>query len=63
MAEKACRNCKLIITQGDTCPLCGQKNLTPKWTGYVALLNAEKSEVAKKLGFKVNGSYALHIND
>ena len=40
------------------------ENLTHKWTGYVALLNAEKSKkVAKELGFKVNGSYALHIND
>ena len=63
MTEKACRNCRLIISQGDTCPLCSQKNLTPKWSGYVVILNVEKSEIAKKLNLKVTGSYALHINE
>ena len=63
MVEKACRNCRLIISQGDTCPLCGQNKLTPKWTGYVVVLNVEKSEIAKKLGLKINGSYALHLAD
>jgi DNA-directed RNA polymerase subunit E" len=63
MAEKACRNCRLIMSQGDTCPICGQNKLTSKWTGYVVVLNVEKSEIAKKLGLKINGSYALHLND
>lgn len=63
MAEKACRTDRLIIAQGDTCPLCGKSNLTNKWSGYIVMLNAEKSELAKKLGLKVNGSYALHLND
>ena len=62
MVEKACRNDRLIITQGDTCPLCGKSELTSKWSGYVVILNAEKSEIAKKRGLKVNGAYALHIN-
>ena len=61
--ESACRNDRLIIAQGNVCPICGQSNLTTKWSGQVVILNVEKSEVAKKLGFKVNGSYALHIND
>lgn len=63
MVEKACRNCRLIMSQGDTCPICGQSNLTSKWTGYVVVLNVEKSEMAKKLGLKINGSYALHLNE
>ncbi len=63
MAEKACKNCRLIMSQGDTCPICGQSNLTSKWTGYVVVLNVEKSEIAKKLKLKINGSYALHLND
>jgi DNA-directed RNA polymerase subunit E" len=61
--EKACRNCRLIILQGDTCPLCGKRDLTAKWVGYVVILNAEKSAIAKKLGIKINGSYALHIGE
>ena len=61
--EKACRNCRLIISQGDICPICGQRNLTTKWSGYIIVLNSEKSELGKKFGIKANGSYALHIND
>jgi len=63
MAELACRNCRLVIAQGNVCPLCGSSNLTGKWTGHAVILNVEKSEVAKKLGIKVNGTYALSIND
>ncbi len=59
--EKACKRCRLIIAQGDFCPLCGSTDLTTKWSGYVIILNAEKSEIAKKLGIKVNGTYALNI--
>lgn len=63
MAEQACKNCKLIIVQGSVCPVCGSTNLTNKWSGHVVILNVEKSEVAKKLGIKVNGTYAININD
>ncbi len=61
--EYACRNDRLIIAQGNVCPLCSQSNLTTKWSGQVVILNVEKSEVAKKLGIKVNGTYAININD
>lgn len=60
--EKACKNCRLIIAQGETCPLCSGSSLTNKWNGYVVVLNVEKSELAKKLNIKVNGTYALNIN-
>ncbi len=59
--EKACKNCKLIIAQGDICPSCGGTDLTTKWSGYITILNAEKSEVAKKLGIKINGRYAINV--
>ena len=61
--EYACRNDKLIIAQGNICPLCGATNLTTKWSGHVVILNVEQSQVAKKLGYKVNGTYAININD
>lgn len=61
--EKACKNCRLVIAQGDTCPVCGHTDLTAKWNGYVVVLNAERSEIAKRLGIKVNGTYALSINE
>ena len=61
MEEKACRYCKLIISHGDTCPSCGSKNLTTKWSGYAIILNAEKSSIAKLLGVKLNSTYAINI--
>lgn len=42
--------------------MCNTTDLTSKWTGYVAMLNVEKSEVAKRMGIKINGSYAISIN-
>lgn len=59
--DKACKNCRHIIAQGEMCPVCGSTTLTSKWHGYVVILNAEKSDIAKKLQIKVNGTYALSI--
>lgn len=60
--EKACKNCRVIIAQGEVCPMCGSSSLTTKWSGYVVILSAEKSELAKKLGITANGTYAMNIN-
>jgi DNA-directed RNA polymerase subunit E" len=61
MEEKACRNCRLVISHGDTCPSCGSKDLTTKWSGYAIVINAEKSSIAKLLGVKLNSTYAINI--
>ncbi|MEM0150043.1 MAG: transcription elongation factor subunit Spt4 [Candidatus Micrarchaeaceae archaeon] len=61
MEEKACRHCRLIISRGTVCPICGSSDLTTKWSGYLIVMNAEKSEVAKKFDIKMNGTYALNI--
>ena len=51
----------MIISHGDTCPICGSKDLTTKWGGSVIILNAEKSDIAKKTGIKINSTYAINI--
>jgi DNA-directed RNA polymerase subunit E" len=61
MEGKACKNCRMIITHGDKCPLCGGTDLTNKWSSYVVVLNAEKSDIAQKIGAKINSTYALNI--
>jgi DNA-directed RNA polymerase subunit E" len=61
MEGKVCRNCRIIISHGEKCPICGEGNLTAKWSGYVIVLNAEKSDIAKKLNLKVNSTFALSI--
>ena len=61
--ERACKTCKVIISQGEVCPICNASNLTTKWNGYVIILNAEKSALAKKLGIGADGTYALSVNE
>jgi DNA-directed RNA polymerase subunit E" len=62
MEEKACRMCRLVISHGDACPICGSKNLTNRWSGYVIVMNSDKSAVAKMLNIKVNSTYAINID-
>ena len=61
MEGKVCKNCRIIITHGDKCPLCNGTDLTTKWSGYVIVLNAEKSDIAQKISAKVNSTFALNI--
>lgn len=63
MVDQACKNCKFIVMQGNTCPVCGSNQLTARWSGYVVILNAEKSQLAKKLDIKVDGTYAMSISE
>jgi len=58
--KKICKNCKLFIT-GDKCPVCKTNQFTDSWKGKIVILDAEKSEIAKKLELKVKGEYAIKI--
>ena len=62
MTEKACKKCR-FISKGPTCPACGGSDLTDRWTGIIYIVNPEKSEVAKRLGFKLPGKYAAKIRE
>jgi len=57
---KACKNCSSIYDEGDTCTKCGGQ-LSREWQGYVVIVDWEKSEIAKRMGVKVNGRYALKV--
>ncbi len=61
MAELACRNCKFINIDSDVCKNCGGAELTKEWYGYVIIIDPEKSEIAKRLGIKIPGKYALRV--
>ncbi|MEM3839407.1 MAG: transcription elongation factor subunit Spt4 [Candidatus Micrarchaeaceae archaeon] len=63
MADQACKNCRFIVMQGNVCPVCGSTQLTPRWSGYVVILDVEKSQLAKKLDIKVDGTYALSVSE
>jgi DNA-directed RNA polymerase subunit E" len=55
----ACKTC-FSITEAERCPNCGGE-LSKDWQGYVVVLDAEKSEIAKRLNIKKPGSYALKV--
>lgn len=62
MAELACRICKLITSNVIVCKSCGSSDLTKNWYGYLIILDPEKSEIAKSLGIKNPGKYALRVD-
>ncbi len=61
MARKVCRKCKIFVDK-DVCKICGGGDFTEIWKGKIYILNAEKSEVAKKINITVNGEYAIKTN-
>jgi len=63
MENVVCKHCRLVISHGDRCPMCGSKDLTSRWSGYVIVLNVEKSGIAKKLDIKANSTFALNIKE
>ena len=56
---RACRNCS-FIDEADVCPRCGGET-TKDWAGYLAVVDYEKSEIAKRMGISSNGRYALKV--
>ena len=58
MARKVCKNCKLFV-EGPQCPMCKGGSFTDSWKGRIIVTDAEKSEIAKKIGIKAKGEYAI----
>lgn len=58
MKKKVCKNCKLFV-EGPECPICKGNQFVTNWKGRIAVLDAERSEIAKKIGLKVKGEYAI----
>ena len=61
---RACRTCHRI-TGEEVCPTC-KINTSQYWSGYLGIINPEKSEIAKKLkdGWHTEitpGQYALKV--
>jgi len=58
--KKACKKCKRLLT-GDKCPVCNTSKTTKDWKGRIFIMNPEKSELAKKIGIKEAGEYAIRV--
>ncbi|HEU5220615.1 MAG TPA: transcription elongation factor subunit Spt4 [Candidatus Nitrosotalea sp.] len=58
--ELACRKCK-FVTVGKVCPICKSSDLSPDWSSSVLVVDPANSLVAKSLGIKEKGKYALKV--
>ena len=59
----ACGECHLVLNDGvDQCPRHPSAKVSSDWTGYVIIVNPERSEIAKRLQVEKPGRYALKVN-
>jgi len=58
--KKVCKNCKLFV-KGPECPICKGNQMTDNWQGRLYILDADKSEIAKKIDIKQKGEYAIKV--
>ncbi|MCD6323766.1 MAG: DNA-directed RNA polymerase, subunit E'' [Desulfurococcales archaeon] len=59
---KACTKCKALVPHEVTkCPICGNESFTENWSGVIIVLDPENSKIAKSLGIKKKGKYAIRL--
>lgn len=65
--KKACKRCRAFV-EGDTCPVSDPDcpaikhgQTSTNWQGRIAVLDANKSDIAKKIGVEVKAEYALKV--
>jgi DNA-directed RNA polymerase subunit E" len=58
--KKVCKNCRYFY-EGTECPLCKSTVTAATWQGRLHILDANKSEIAKKINIAVKGEYAIKI--
>lgn len=56
---RACKSCKRIMKE-ETCPVCNAST-TQYCTGYLGVVDPEKSEIAKRRDIVEQGQYALKV--
>lgn len=57
---KACLSCKYLVPRDvEVCPNCGSRGFTEDWEGFVIVLDPEHSSIAKMLGIRKAGRYAI----
>lgn len=58
--KKACKRCKFFYTE-EECPLCHISQPVTNWKGRIHILDAEQSDIAKKIGSDHSGEYAIKV--
>ncbi len=60
MARKVCKKCKIFV-KGSECPICKGSDFTESWQGRINIIDANKSEIAKKISIVQPGEYVIKI--
>ena len=60
MSDFACKECHLLLDDKN-CPRCVDSEISRECQGFVEVLNPEKSEIAKEMGIRTPGRYALRV--
>ncbi len=58
--KQACKKCKALV-DGHECPVCKGSQLVQNWKGRMTIMDAEKSDVAKKVGITKAAEYAIKV--
>ncbi|MBD3261197.1 MAG: DNA-directed RNA polymerase subunit E'' [Candidatus Altiarchaeales archaeon] len=56
---RACKKCSRL-TDEEICPVC-QAPTSQYWSGYIGIVDPEKSQVAIRLEIKTPGQYAFKV--
>lgn len=58
--KKVCRVCKMFVDE-DACPSCGTSSFSNNWQGRLFVSDANRSQIAQKIGLKAAGEYAIKV--
>jgi RNA polymerase subunit RPABC4/transcription elongation factor Spt4 len=61
MKKKACKTCRMLVDEGQQCPICKKDNMSNSWQGRIYFLNPGKSVVAHKMSVEEKGEYAIKV--
>ena len=50
-----------MFIEGDECPVCKSNQFSTNWQGRLAILDAGKSIIAKKINITSKGEYAIKV--
>ena len=58
--KKVCKKCKMFV-DGNECPSCKGNQFSASWQGRLFVIDPDNSEIAKKVGLKMKGEYAIKV--
>ena len=59
--DKVCKSCKLFV-EGNVGPVCKKNLFSTSWQGKIYMLDTKNSKIAKEIGIKEKGDYAIKVS-